>query len=474
MDNIYSDYGKVILNDRYIHRIQEKEIKKHLNGGIVSIVGMPRVGKTSMVENLLKNEKLFIKITFAMLESADDFFKNMVKKFYKKAKKLGYNFEEEYEDFKNDGNAKEAFFEFFDFIGDELEDMVYFFVDEFDYAEKMLSRSYLETLRAIFTQEKSTKDKFNLILVSRRKLFEIEGAESVEGSTLAGVTNEKFLSLYKDNEIDEYFSILRKYVEVNDSLIEKYRKFTGFHPYLSDIISFELVEGLSIEEAIEKNRVKFYEYFSYVYKILDEKDLSDALISVLLKLPFKEVYKIDILKNYGIIDENYSVFSEIFLEDYLKNKMNVESFTNIWYKTENYLRKFVKCVLSEKYKNLEEVKRKYQNEKFLKDALFYSSMQRKSKISQTKNIDFIEGLSTSGLFKIILLEWIFFESYFKCDDGYIKESSKFITEVRNFISHNKEIDSKNIQKAAMYCEEIIEIIENYFKLNKCKGVKKWD
>ena len=212
MYNIYSDYKKVILNDRYIHRIQEEEIKKHLNGGIISIVGMPRVGKTSMVENLLKDKKLFIKINFAMLESADDFFRSIVKKFYKKAKKIGYDFKDEYEDFKEDSNVKEAFFEFFDYIADEVEEMVYFFVDEFDYAEKLLSRPYLETLRAIFTQEKSTKDKFNLILVSRRKLFEIEGAESVEGSTLAGVTNEKFLSLYKDNEIDKYFSILNKYV----------------------------------------------------------------------------------------------------------------------------------------------------------------------------------------------------------------------------------------------------------------------
>lgn len=467
MYNIYSDYKKVILNDRYIHRIQEEEIKKHLNGGIISIVGMPRVGKTSMVENLLKDKKLFIKINFAMLENANDFFRSIVKKFYKKAKKIGYDFKDEYEDFKEDSNVKEAFFEFFDYIADEVEEMVYFFVDEFDYAEKLLSRPYLETLRAIFTQEKSTKDKFNLILVSRRKLFEIEGAESVEGSTLAGVTNEKFLSLYKDNEIDKYFSILNKYVKVNDKLIEKYEKFTGFHPYLSDIISFELVEGLSIEKAIEKNKVKFYEYFSYVYKILDEKELADALVSILLRLPFEENYKIDILKNYGIVDENYQIFSELFLEDYLKNKMNVKNFTSIWYKTENYLRKLVKCVLSKKYKNLDEVTRKYQNEKFLKDALFYSSMQRRSKISPTKNINFIEGLSTSGLFKIILKEWVFFEPYFKCDDGYIKEISKFITEVRNFISHTKEIDSKNIQKASIYCEELINIVENYFKFNKC-------
>jgi len=465
--NIYADYGKVILNERYIHRIKENEIKKHLNGGIISIVGMPRVGKTSMGENLLKDEKLFIKINFAMMESADDFFKSMVKKFYKKSKKLGYDFEDEYEDFKEDSNVKEAFFEFFDFVAEDLENMVYFFVDEFDYAEKLLSRPYLETLRAIFTQEKSTKDKFNLILVSRRKLFEIEGAESVEGSTLAGVTKETFLSLYKDKEIDEYFSVLNKYIEVNDEIIEKYKELTGFHPYLSDIISFELVEGLSIEEAVEKNKVKFYEYFSYVYKILDEKDLSDALISVLLRLPFEEGYKIDILKNYGIINDKYEVFSKLFVEDYLKNKMNVESFTNIWYKTENYLRKFVKCVLSKNYPNLEEVKRKYQNERFLKNALFYMNEQKKSKMNSMKNISFIETLSTSGLFTIILKEWVFFEPYFKCDDGYIKEISKFITEVRNFISHTKEIDSKNIQKASMYCEELIEIVENYFKLNKC-------
>ena len=465
--NIYADYGKVIIGGRYIHRTIEKEINKHLNGGIVSIVGLPRVGKTSMVENLLKDKKLFIKINFARMESEEEFFKSMIKKFYKKAKKQGYDFEDEFEEAIEDDNVKEAFFEFFDYIADDLEDKVYFFVDEFDYAKEMLSRPYLETLRAIFTQEASTKDKFNLILVSRRRLFEIEGSEKVEGSTLAGVTNEFFLSLYQDGEIDKYFEILDECVKVDKSLINKYREITGFHPYLSDIISCELVEGVSIEEAVEKNKTKFYDYFSHVYKILDEKELADALISVFLKLPVLEEYKIDILKNYGIIDENYEIFSKLFIEDYLKNKIDMIDFTNIWYKTENLLRRFVKCVLIQNYSNLEAVRKKYQTEKFLKDALFYANRQRRSKINSKKDIDFIDGLTTSGLFRIILNEWIFFEPFFRKDEGYIKEISKFITEVRNFVSHTKEIDAKNIQQASLYCEEIIDIIENYFKFNKC-------
>ena len=469
--NIYSDYGRVITGERYVHRIKEKEIEKRLNGGIISVVGLPRVGKTSMIENLLKDKKFFIKINFAMMKNEEEFFKSMIKKFYKRAKKLGFNFEDEYENAINDDNVKEAFFEFFDSIVECIDGIIYFFVDEFDYAEKILSRFYLETLRAVFTQEESTKDKMNLILVSRRRIFEIEGVENVEGSTLSGVTNENFLSLYKDGEIDEYFEILGKYIKVNENLIKKYELYTGFHPYLSDIISFELVEGLNFEEALEKNKIKFYEYFSHLYKILEEKDLSDALISVLLRLPFVEEHKIDILKNYGIIDENYKIFSSLFIEDYLKDKINLKNFTSIWFKTENHLRRFVKCVLKSHYNDLKIIREKYQNEKFLKDALFFSDRQRKSKLNSNRNIDFIDGLSTNGLFKIILNEWIFFEPYFKKDDGYIREITKFIAEVRNFVSHTKEVDSKNIQKAIFYCEELIEIIENYFKFNQCKGVK---
>jgi hypothetical protein len=143
----------------------------------------------------------------------------------------------------------------------------------------------------------------------------------------------------------------------------------------------------------------------------------------------------------------------------------MSDFYNVWYKTENLLRKLVKAVLKRNYHNLSEIQKKYNNERFLKDAIFYLKQQRKSNYSLEKGENFIDGLSTTGLFKIITYEWIFFEDVFKKTKEYWKEVFKEIKEIRNLISHTKKVNKETVAKINIYCNEINEVIENYFKKN---------
>lgn len=459
--NIFSDYGKVITSKRYIHRDLENELKNILNGGIVSIVGLPRIGKTSMIENLFKEENNYFKINFAKISSANEFFSLMMRNLYKKIKKINPEIKELYEELKEE-DSKLAFEEFFEEVSFDIDEF-FIFIDEFDYAQKILDRSSLEVIREIFTQNRQTKDKYNLILVSRRRIFEIEGAQNASGSTLQGVVKERFLSFYNNEEIKSYFDLLNEFIPVDENLKRKYYEYTGYHPYLSDIFSFYLLEGNSnLEEIYKTNKLTFYDYFSHVYKILEEKDLFDVLLAIIFNLPFYEENKVDILKRYGIINNNYEVFSLPFLE-YCKEKFDMNDFYNIWYKTENLLRKLVKVVLKRNYNNLSEIQKKYNNERFLKDAIFYLKQQRKSNYSLEKGENFIDGLSTTGLFKIITYEWMFFEDVFKKTKEYWKEIFKEIKEIRNLISHTKKIDKETFAKINIYCNEINETIGNYFK-----------
>jgi len=457
--NIYSDFGKVITSERYIARNMEEEIKKLLVGRIISVVGLPRVGKTSMIEHILSGKKNYIKLTFGSFDSADEFFEMMIDELYSLIEE---DIEKYYERALKKSKRRIGFEYFYKVVSKYVEKL-YIFIDEFDYAEKILSRSDLEVIRDIFSQNRKTKDKYNLILVSRRRIFEIEGATNAAGSTLQGVVNEKFLSLYKDEEIERYFKILSKYVKINDKLKGEYKKYTGFHPYLSDIISYYLIErrNKSIEEIYLEQKLLFFDYFSHIYKILEEKELFEALLSIIFNLPFVEENKIDILKNYGVIDENYEIFCDPFLE-YCKEKFEMIDFYNIWHRTENSLRKLIKDVLSKNYKSLNDVMKKYNEEKFLKDATFYLKQQRKSKYSKEKGENFIDGLSTTGLFKIIINEWYFFEPIFKKNEDYWFEIFKDIKEIRNLVSHTKKIDKEVITKANIFCEEILKNIDNYY------------
>jgi hypothetical protein len=458
--NIYHDYGKVITSERYIVRNLENEIKKLLLGGIISVVGLPRVGKTSMVEHILSDEKNYIKLTFGSFDSADEFFEMMIEELYSLIEE---DIERYYERALKKSKRRIGFKYFYEAVSKYIDNKLYIFIDEFDYADKILSRSDLEVIRDIFSQSRKTKDKYNLILVSRRRIFEIEGATNASGSTLQGVVNEKFLSLYKGEEVKRYFEILENYVEVNEKLKNQYKKFTGYHPYLSDIISYNLIEyNKSVEEVYQKEKILFFDYFSHIYRILEEKRLFDALLSIIFNLPFAEENKIDILKSYGIINEEYEIFCEPFLE-YCKEKFEMIDFYNIWHKTENALRKLIKDVLSKNYNSLNDVVKKYNEEKFLKDATFYLKQQRKSKFAKEKGENFIDGLSTTGLFKIIINEWYFFEPIFKKNRDYWFEIFRDIKEIRNLVSHTKEIDKNVITKANIFCEEILKSVDNYFR-----------
>jgi len=461
--NPFSDYGNVITSERYVFRNLENEIKKFLNGGIISIVGLPRVGKTSMIEHIFKDEVNYFKINFGMIENATEFFETMIEELYSKLSE-NQEIEKFYERSLKRSNKKLAFKSFYVSVS-KLIDKFFIFIDEFDYAEKILSRSDLEVIREIFSQNKSTKDIFNLILVSRRKIFEIEGAANSAGSTLQGVLIEKFLKPYEGEEIARYFSYLSKYILVNEDLKKEYKVYTGFHPYLSDIISYNLVEHKkSIKEIFLDNKIVFYDYFSHIYKILEEKDLFDVLLSIIFDLPFYEEHKVDILGNYGIIDEKYEVFCDTFLE-YCKEKFEITDFYNIWYKTENALRNIIKTVLLKNYKNFKEIENKYNEKKFLKNALFYLKSQNRSKYSVEKSNNFIDGLSTSGIFHIILNEWYFFEGVFGDSKEYWEKIFNDIKDIRNLLSHTKKVDKKTITKLNLYCENILEKIDNYYKKN---------
>ena len=68
LQNPFADYGGIVVNDRFIGRRKEIEtIKNRLLGssfGNISIVGLPRSGKSSLVWNAVFLEKENLIINF--------------------------------------------------------------------------------------------------------------------------------------------------------------------------------------------------------------------------------------------------------------------------------------------------------------------------------------------------------------------------------------------------------------------------
>lgn len=86
-NNPFADYGNLVIGDRFIGREAEiSQIKNRILGkssGNISVVGLPRIGKSSLVwntliadkEELFKQKKLVIEINIGSVDNSRDLFK---------------------------------------------------------------------------------------------------------------------------------------------------------------------------------------------------------------------------------------------------------------------------------------------------------------------------------------------------------------------------------------------------------------
>jgi len=473
--NVYADFGRIIKNDRYIKRDKEKTISKKILGKInnsIILTGLGRVGKTTLINYLLKSN-LYIYIHMSSIKNSETFYKKIVKEIYKllssqldtkeKIKSI-------LEDFNEEADKSFAYTDFLEEISDLIGDnYIYIILDEFDYVENLLNRNDIQTLR-----ETVINDYYKVvyIFISRRRMEEIE--KSIDGvSTLAASIGQEFLECYyNENELESYFKYLSKYININRFIITIYKYFTGYNPYLMDIVSYYLVdENKSWKEVIKiiKKDDKFLEFFQHIIALLELQNLDRVLYSFILKEPIFDETKLDKLNKYGLIKDN-KLFCDFFGEILMKNfELNMESYATLWNKTENNLKFLIKKVMEKNYgiDYLNFIKNKYKNEKFLKDANFY--LEQEKNINKNSNSNYIDTLSTGGVFKLIILEWYYFRNVFKKNKEYWNEIFHLIRKIRNLYAHSRleSLNDKrlNYQKSLFiyYSKEINFLIEEYLR-----------
>ena len=503
MKNPFAGYGKIMTGKNYIRRLEnEKELINRTlcnedNYGSVSVVGMQRMGKSSLVYNVyyIEKEKLYqkniivIKISMNEYSRAENFFKAIAREVYEEVElnnDLDDRIERHYNNIKNstleDGCIKyiQNMFKYIYKNGKRI----LCIIDEFDNSRKIFT-NYTEGFNILRELAYQPDINVTFIFVSRRMITELE--MNFEISTLANILGSPiYVKPYTEKELELYYKRLEENnIKFSDEEKTNFLEITGGEPYWCDLLMYHYFNSISsgdrnsISEILEKNVTVLYSEFERILSLLEEQSLLSPLYQVIFGPAF-DCTKSHIQKlcDYGIIyfsDGKVKMFSTKLYE-YLQIKEKESNFYPLWNKTEKNFRYILKIKLKEKYgdeweKILENQYKKLNTQLalYIKNAISLKEKVFKQKDLYIERADYsiLEGLTTAGIFELCKKEYQLFEKIFKMNKMEFTEVSEKIIRARNPYQHNNDefIDPSFKKIVKIKCEIFNKNIENYFSIN---------
>jgi hypothetical protein len=406
--NPFSDYGTIVSNDRFIGRIKEIDaIRNRVLGasyGNISIVGLPRIGKSSLVwnaifldkEKLLSENVVLIWISFGEYNNLQEVFDDVI---YEIGETLGSN--EIANELKiieskiisGDTNLERRRYlkRYFKLLKQNGLKII-LALDEFDNAGSILNLQDFQFLREL---SYNIETKLCLITISRKSIQELE-PENGALSNFYQIFTDLRLKMFSNEDIDLYWLRLTKFglsisVQYQDSIYE----YCGCHPYLLDVVNHEVFNNISqfdlnldatFSQTVDDLRLKLFNEFEAILKLMHFEGLEDKLMQMIVG-PVYDINQRDVEKllKYDIVQkkdesENYSSFSSFF-NDYLILKSSSVDVWPLWSQVEKEVRNLIKTELFELYgENWEDAFRN----KFGKDIILPDG-------SKERNLEVLDG-----------------------------------------------------------------------------------
>jgi len=199
---------------------------------------------------------------------------------------------------------------------------VLFILDEFDHA-RHLFRGDISAFQGLRELSYRPEWRVSYIVTSRRTIRDIE-LQTQAISTFDGIFHKHHLSMFDADGIEEYFDRFAS-IGISDSV--SLRERVGFycdgHPYLLELLGYEIVELFREEQVVDVDRAarrslpSFLSQYDRMIELLREEGNLDKILQVLVG-PVVDVKWTDVenLLKYGFIKQGeqgtYTAFSEHF------------------------------------------------------------------------------------------------------------------------------------------------------------------
>ena len=399
-DRLFEGTGSIVYGGRFvgrkndIRRIQDRVVYGH---GNIAIIGMPRIGKTSLAWHTLMNDKdtlfsrklipVFIESASVkndydylslMLEEAKESIEDLIELDLPDSKELETIFLNELQPIaatyyvKPPGLEKDKYFKkFFKQLKKKTGYTFIFILDEFDRAEDILSFATFQLLREVSINPKS---KVSFVTTSRKTIEEIESKDG-SISNFHGTFTQLYLGVFNEEDIHDYWERTKSAIIFPEKVCDSIGEFVGGHPYFMDLCCIQYLFNCEIEDLYDSSfKMKMYAELRQIVGILKRDHLLDATIQLVVGPPFDVTQaQKDRLVNYGMIklidieqksrllhisitEEERGSKSYVLFGDFFTILFYTQFFLDIpywplWGKTENKLREIILFFVKSRYGN---------------------------------------------------------------------------------------------------------------------------
>ncbi len=491
--NPFADYGGIVYGSGFIGRDYEQMILRHRiidanDPGCLSVVGAPRIGKSSFAFHTLvyprvelnKLKLVTVRLNLPNFETLAQLLRKLVSTVAADLQELGL---------RDEGLHKAAdsvAIEGLPWI--ELQDRVQRFfkgvkrqgwrvvciIDEFDSA-RVLFRDDPGAFQLLRELAYEPEWRICFVTISRRPLCEIESQSQSDISNFHGIFHDLYLRPFDTADLSR---LIAKLEGTGLSIDEELQRFvylnTGGHPFLSSALCFCIAKtwldenDRAFDKMLNEATIELTKYYDKLISILRESELLDKLLQILLG-PVTDVTRLDAeqFERYGLIrpDESgyFSAFSDHF-GDYIRLLERSTDLWTLWRDTERKLRLLIAKKMEEKFATqnwIPELEKTNPDIKKIFDKARLTQSNDKAIFGSRASNNLLDYMYPWNLTMIIYKHWPLFEDILGNDREYWSVRFNLLEKLRNPMAHSREdaIEPYQYQIADGYCRELLHLLK---------------
>ena len=490
--NPHADFGGIVTGSRFIGREAElRKVKDRiLNSagfGSISVVGLPRIGKSSLVCEALRrapSEVLGQRVVVAQanvgtFKSVGDLLRYVVEELAEelRSKKLGNELthsrvNKALTESLIDFNVVRTVFRSLKQEGLRPISVL----DEFDAGRRLFkdTPNLFHWLRELCS---NSDFKAAVVFVAKRRLQDISRLAGYESSYWTNVLMSLPLKPFSNDDTDIFFSKLeRDGVPIKEKERQEILSFLGCHPYLLDMFGYHVWARVKQREHVDINWIGeicdelIREYHQQIDEVLEDSAMLSKLIQIVVG-PQWDVTKddVDVLCELGVLrneDGRLLGFSRAF-ENHLQIVSRSVDVWPLWRETERSLRAFLEDRLKIRF-GLEWPKELSQFQPKLGRIIeeFQKRQDKDKKLcSFPKEVPSLLAYSyPSQIFEIMAADWTSLgEPVLGKDKNGWGVKFATLSKVRTPLAHNREesVGDGERKQTEGICQEILKLYSGY-------------
>lgn len=491
--NPFASAGTIVEANVFVGRQMElRDISERLFGeefGNVAIVGIPKVGKSSLMHNALManveelwSKHRFLVVWYTLKKSSEEVSKSEKRTIFLRLVSEVYHFLKNHQETE----LMDSLDEYYGIIKDQSvvwsefeQNILYFFeeivytgirviycIDEFDYSKDVLGESEYELLREISYRN---SNKIAIVTTSRRSIYDIEHYTG-GGSNFYGTFENIYLKPFNKDEHSAQCNMINKMPQED---LDKLYTTHGGHPYLNALVLKNYISNYNLSDSIYKVNQEVLRYYTDLFYVMEKDDLADKVDKLYCGYNegVTEEQEDYIYNCYGIFKEDsdgYIVPYCITFDNVLRQRYRENPFSLTWPEAERAIRKSISYAMTEEYgdDNLQLWVDEIEDFPGLDRSQFSKwKKQMSSDISQyraraSRNIiDQLYPTDYPFFFRRFWSDYL--EPIFGHNLSFWEKNLLFIAnKIRNPEMHSRKnlINSEDQQKATLICQEIIECV----------------